>query len=167
MPTTKEQAGSEVREEEDEVESRQEQKDNENQNLERRKRTIKLPKHFKDFEMAHFALNAEAFVEDLPLSLEKAKSKPDYKYWKMAVKEEIECLIKNDAWVLVPKPANVKVLENKWVFRIKRDQHNNVRKYKARLVAKGFMEKQGFDYKETYAPVAKVTTIRILLAIIN
>lgn len=55
----------------------------------------------------------------------------------------------------------------KWVFRIKRNEQGNILKYKTRLVARGFLQQEGFDYNETYAPVARLTTLRTLLAVSN
>lgn len=72
---------------------------------------------------------------------------------------------KNQVWKLVPCPGNVKPLKTKWVFRIKEDENGCAVRYKARLVAKGFLQRPGLDFEETYAPVAKLATIRIILAV--
>lgn len=65
------------------------------------------------------------------------------------------------------RPKNVKIIDNKWVFRLKRHPDDQVKEYKARLVAKGFMQRKSFDYDETYSPVARLATVRTLLAVIN
>lgn len=82
-----------------------------------------------------------------------------------AIKEKISSLNENNTWELVLLPAGRKPIESKWIFKIKRDIHGNVDRYKARLVVKGYAQKKGYDYEETYAPVARLTTLRVLLAI--
>lgn len=64
-------------------------------------------------------------------------------------------------------PSGRKIIDNKWVFRIKRDQDGNIDKYKACFVIKECSQRKGLDYHETYAPVARLTTIRTLLSIVN
>lgn len=135
-------------------------------------RPRKLPSRFADYEMnfdedEHLALSALSYADEVPESLEIAKTRSDYKYWKEAVDEEIKSLTKNNTWTIVERPKDSRLIDSKWVFRLKRDQDGQIKKYKARLVARGFMQKEGFDYEETYAPVARLTTLRTLLAIIN
>lgn len=85
--------------------------------------------------------------------------------WMAAVNEEINSIIENDTWEAVQKPVGAKIITSKWVFSIKTDNDGQPARYKARLVARGFEQKQGIDYEETYAPVAKLSTIRIFLAV--
>lgn len=68
---------------------------------------------------------------------------------------------------MVERPINDKVIDNRWVFRIKRDGDGKVAKYKTRLVAKGFQQTDNFDFSEIYSPVARLETLRILLAVAN
>lgn len=68
-------------------------------------------------------------------------------------------LIENKTWDLVQLSPGRKAIDNKWVFKIKRDQNGNIEKYKARLVIKGCSQRKGLDYDETYAPVARLTTL--------
>ncbi|GJS44657.1 retrovirus-related pol polyprotein from transposon TNT 1-94 [Tanacetum coccineum] len=70
----------------------------------------------------------------------------------------------NDVWELVPQPRNMKIIGTKWVFRNKLDENGIVSRNKARLVAQGYNQQEGIDYDETYAPVARLESIRILLA---
>ncbi|KAG8486732.1 hypothetical protein CXB51_020279 [Gossypium anomalum] len=72
---------------------------------------------------------------------------------------------KNQTWELVPRPANRKVIGVKWVYRAKQNADGSLNKLKARLVVKGFSQKYGLDYLETFAPVARLDTIRLLVAL--
>jgi hypothetical protein len=83
--------------------------------------------------------------------------------WVLAMQEELNNFTKNEVWHLVPCP-NQNVVGTKWVFRNKQDEHGVVTRNKARLVAKGYSQVEGLDFDETYAPVARLESIRILLA---
>jgi histone deacetylase 1/2 len=85
--------------------------------------------------------------------------------WHSAMKEEYEALQKNQTWTLVPLPQHRQAIGCKWVFRIKENPDGSINKYKARLVAKGFHQQQGFDFNETFSPVIKPITIRIILSL--
>jgi hypothetical protein len=79
------------------------------------------------------------------------------------MQEELNNFTRNEVWHLVPRP-NQNVVGTKWVFRNKQDEHGVVTRNKARLVAKGYSQVEGLDFSETYAPVARLELIRILLA---
>lgn len=81
------------------------------------------------------------------------------------MQSEYKTLIDNNTWTLVRKPLSTKIIKNKWVFKVKRDQDGRVEKYKARLVARGDQQRLGVNYEEVYAPVARLETIRTLLAV--
>ena len=78
---------------------------------------------------------------------------------------EMDSLLKNDTWKLVDLPNNRKAIPCKWVSKIKRNEHGYIEKYKARLVAKVFAQKFGIDYNETFAPVTRFSSIRLILAL--
>jgi histone deacetylase 1/2 len=85
--------------------------------------------------------------------------------WKQAMQEEYDALFHNNTWSLVTLPSHRQVIGCKWVFRVKENPDGTVNKYKARLVAKGFHQRQGFDFNETFSPVVKPVTIRLILTI--
>ena len=75
-----------------------------------------------------------------------------------------EALIINDTWTLMPLPPDHKVIGCKWVFKVKLKPNGSLERYKVRLVAKGFQQTLGLDDFETFSPVVKPTTIRIVLS---
>jgi hypothetical protein len=83
--------------------------------------------------------------------------------WVLAIQEELNNFTRNEVWHLVPC-SNQNVVGTKWVFCNKQDEHGVVTRNKARLVAKGYSQVEGLDFDETYAPVARLESIRILLA---
>ena len=80
--------------------------------------------------------------------------------------EEMQSLLENGTWELIEKPEGVKPVPMKWVYEIKRDALGYVEWYKSRSVSKGYLQRQGIDFEEVYAPVSKHTTLRALLAVI-
>ena len=77
----------------------------------------------------------------------------------------MEALQKNDTWELVPLPKGKKAIGCRWVYTVKLKADGSIDKYKAKLVAKGYTQKYRVDYEETFAPVAKINTICILISI--
>ncbi|GKF43866.1 retrovirus-related pol polyprotein from transposon TNT 1-94 [Tanacetum coccineum] len=80
------------------------------------------------------------------------------------MQEELNQFIANDVWELVSQPKNMTMIGTKWVFRNKLDENGVVSRNKARLVAQCYNQQKGIDYDETYAPIARLESIRILLA---
>ncbi|CAM8930112.1 unnamed protein product [Rhodiola kirilowii] len=85
--------------------------------------------------------------------------------WCEAMDKEISALQMNNTWIITDLPENQPLTASKWIFRIKLKSDGSIERYKARLVAKGFTQIEGIDYNETFAPVAKMTTVRCLLAV--
>ncbi|KAD7116530.1 hypothetical protein E3N88_03798 [Mikania micrantha] len=89
----------------------------------------------------------------------------NFPQWRHAMAEEYSALMRNGTWSLVPRVPGSNVVDRKWVYKIKRDQQGHIQRYKARLCAKGFRQQQGIDYSDTFSPVVKATTIRLVLSL--
>ena len=83
--------------------------------------------------------------------------------WRKAIDEELATIQKNKTWELVNLPEGKDVIGLKWVYRTKFKEDGSIQKHKARLVAKGYSQQPGIDFNETFAPVACIETIRIVL----
>ena len=105
-----------------------------------------------------------AFLGD-PSTLGEVLRCEDASKWELAMQEEYAALIAEGTWELAPLPSKRSSVGCKWVFSTKRDALGNVVRYKARLVARGFSQVEGVDFNETFAPVAKFSTIRCIVAI--
>ena len=81
------------------------------------------------------------------------------------MEQEMDAIERNGTWDLVPRPAKWKVIGVKWVFKTKYHSDGSLDKHKARLVAKGYAQRQGIDYDDTFAPTARMATIRTTLAV--
>ncbi|KAL0298517.1 UNVERIFIED_CONTAM: Retrovirus-related Pol polyprotein from transposon RE2 [Sesamum radiatum] len=88
-----------------------------------------------------------------------------HKVWVQAMEEEIKMIEKNNTWELTDRPKDKEVIGVKWIYKTKLNVDGSIQKHKARLVAKGYSQLPGIDYTETFAPVARLDTIRALIAI--
>ncbi|CAL8088305.1 unnamed protein product [Prunus armeniaca] len=98
----------------------------------------------------------------IPTRVEEAFNDPK---WAEAMNIEMEALQKNNTWDIVDLPKGKKHVECRWVFTVKYNADGTVERYKARLVAKGFTQTYGVDCHDTFAPVAKMNTVRVLLSL--
>ncbi|XP_074356820.1 uncharacterized protein LOC141696596 [Apium graveolens] len=117
---------------------------------------------YQDFSSSYYKYLCATVVIPTPYTYQQAAT--DSK-WLAAMKLELHALESNHTWELVPKPAHTHIVDCKWLFKVKYNSDGTVERYKARLVARGFTQTFGLDYFETFAPVAKMTTVRILIAI--
>jgi histone deacetylase 1/2 len=111
------------------------------------------------------AVHFVAEEDVLPKTVEEALSSPQSEFWRAAMDAEMASLLANGTWEMAELPKGYRPIGTRWVFAIKRDGAGNIVRYKARLVAKGFMQREGIDFFETFAPVSKYTTTRVLLAL--
>ncbi|KAK1431533.1 hypothetical protein QVD17_07993 [Tagetes erecta] len=129
------------------------------------KRIIKPPTWLKDYytgyEEEDVACQFALTVAD-PISYEQASK---ISKWQEAMKAEMLAIEKNKTWKLVHLPAGKNLVGVKWLFKTKPGANGEGVKFKARLVAKGYSQQYGVDYQETFAPVARFETIRIILAV--
>ena len=131
-------------------------------------RVRRVPSWMQDYETGEGLseeedLNAMMIhTEADPITFEEAvKSKK----WRDAMNAEIEAIKRNETWELTTLPVGVKTIGVKWVFKTKLNESGEIDKCKARLVAKGYAQQYGVDYTEVYAPVARLDTIRLVIAL--
>lgn len=132
------------------------------------RRSTRQPKAKKyDDYVAYMCTGANQHIIEMdrePVTVQEALSRPDSKKWKEAMENELQSFSENEAWDLVDPPQEASVVGNKWVFKRKVDSVGNVC-YRARLVAKGFTQIEGIDFDETFSPVVRYSTLRLLFAL--
>ncbi|KAJ0433139.1 putative RNA-directed DNA polymerase [Helianthus annuus] len=126
-------------------------------------KSTKLP----DFAYSTYSASFASFIANIhhlsePASYREAVSNP---LWRNVMAEELSALHQTQTWDLVPLPPGKHTVGCRWVYKIKTKSDGSVERYKARLVAKGYSQKYGVDYEETFTPVAKMTTVRTLIAV--
>lgn len=101
-----------------------------------------------------------------PTTYDDAMKSSNKDEWYAAMKDELKSLEDNNTWRLVDAPKGKKIVDNKWVFKIKYRLDGSVERFKARLVARGFTQEYGIDYEEVFSPVVKFTSIRVVLSLV-
>ena len=120
-------------------------------------------------QLADYVLLTEE--EEQPLCLLVAEEPASYneakavKGWCDAMEEEMRSIVDNQTWELCQLPPGHRAIGLKWVYKLKKHAQGAVVKHKARLVAKGYVQWQGIDYEEVFAPVARMDSVRLLIAL--
>ncbi|KAG2987004.1 Retrovirus-related Pol polyprotein from transposon TNT 1-94 [Phytophthora cactorum] len=111
--------------------------------------------------------NAVEAAVDLsePSTFQEAVNGPDQVHWRKAIRAELKSMRLRGVFRAAKLPNGQRAIGTKWVFKIKRKADGSIEKYKARLVAKGFKQKYGIDYTETFSPVVKYVTLRMVIAL--
>lgn len=103
--------------------------------------------------------------DNMPKSYFEALTGANKEEWRQGIEDELRAHEKNNTWSIITRPSDANLLSSKWVFTVKRNESGKITRYKARLVARGFDQQMGRDFFETYSPVAKIESIRTLIAI--
>ena len=114
--------------------------------------------------LARRDLNAELHPTSTgePCSFEEAQWD---EAWRAAMQKEIDSVVHNQTWELVDLPHGYRPIGLKWVYKLKKNEAREVVKHKARLVTRGFVQRAGIDFYEVFAPVARMESVRLLLAL--
>jgi hypothetical protein len=107
----------------------------------------------------------DPLADSNPLTFKEAMLRSDCKPWWEAMVEEIDAIVQYKTWVLANLPPGKKAIPLKWIYKIKRDAKGVLEKYKARIVVRGFAQVAGLDFEETFVPVIRIESIRIIFAI--
>ncbi|KAK1408324.1 hypothetical protein QVD17_39996 [Tagetes erecta] len=149
--------------------------------LRKSSRNTSLPKNLNDFiiegkvkygfekvvNYSKLSKENHCFATSLNKSVEPRSTKEALQdvNWVTAMNKEMEALNRNNTWELVDLPPDRKPIGCKWVFKIKHDPSGEISRYKARLVAKGYSQREGIDFDETFSPVVKMVTIRVVFSL--
>ncbi|GKA84808.1 retrovirus-related pol polyprotein from transposon TNT 1-94 [Tanacetum coccineum] len=117
---------------------------------------------FKGIPHSHIAFLANAFAATDPTSFHQAKT---YDGWIEAMNKELAALEAKETWTLTYLPSGHTTISSKWVYKTKFKPDGSEERKKARLVVRGFNQKEGLDYKHTFSPVAKLATVRVVIAL--
>ncbi|KAH9163017.1 hypothetical protein LEN26_000680 [Aphanomyces euteiches] len=129
----------------------------------------------KGMDEANLALAASFLADEIyhsvymtivePKTIREAQNGPQAEEWRQSMLDEINGIIANGTLEIVERPIGVNVVSHKWVFKIKYDKNHNIEKFKSRMVARGFTQIYGVDYSETFAPVIKHVSVRLIFTL--
>ncbi len=136
----------------------------EEEGLRRSGREKRPPAEWWKVARSNFAAASE---EETPLTHREALAAPDASKWQEAIESELASLERNGTWRVERLPEGRKPIGVKWIFKRKKNGEGKVERWKARCVARGFSQIPGLDFEETHAPVARLTTLRTLIAVAN
>lgn len=129
------------------------------------------PGHLKDYvdpdddpDVANCTIDHFYRVSDSPKTYREAISSPDADQWQAAMETEMSSLVENDTFELVSRPTDREIIGGRWVYNLKLGR-NNEQTHKARYVAKGYAQVEGIDFKETFSPTARMSSVRALVDI--
>ncbi|OWZ02712.1 Integrase, catalytic core protein [Phytophthora megakarya] len=112
-----------------------------------------------------FATPREGDCVKKPTSVEEAMKSLHWHEWEQAMKEELRAILENDTWEVVDISKAGTLISRKWVFKVTFDSRRELERFKARIVAHGFSQKFGIDFIETFAPVLKITSLRLIVVL--
>ena len=155
---------TEATETEEPIQEEGQPQENTQPTLRRSQRQVSMPKYLEDYvllaeEESEYLLSV---INEEPWDYAEAKETQE---WREACEDEIASIEKNKTWDLVELPQGAKPIGLKWVFKLKKNAEGNINKYKARLVAKGYVQRHGIDFDEVFAPVARIETVRFIIAL--
>jgi hypothetical protein len=129
-------------------------------------RSHRLPQRYRDTAAIARRVDCENAIETTaPRTFAEATQGKQARHWKTAIQEHLQSLEANHTWDVVDRPDDTNCIDTKWVFKVKTLPNKQLDKYKARLCAKGFTQQHGIDYFDTFAPVVRMESLRILLAL--
>ncbi|KAL4591583.1 hypothetical protein LXL04_004552 [Taraxacum kok-saghyz] len=132
----------------------------------RRSQRSRRPTNFDDYITYLNEADLDIGKENDPITYSDAMTYDQSSKWNEAMIDELNSMEKNDVWELVELPNGCKPVGCKWVFKTKLDPNGNIERYKARLVAKGYTQKKGIDFQETFSPVSRKDSLRIVMALV-
>ena len=156
---------SEEEEKENEVQSNEDDHEETEPILRRSERQSTTPRYLDDYILLMEELETEKIllmINEEPWDWNEAKNE---RVWRDACEDEVASIKKNKTWTLVDLLSGYKAIGLKWVFKLKRNADGSVNKHKARLVAKGYVQREGIDFEEVFAPVARLETVRAIIAL--
>ena len=110
-------------------------------------------------------INNEHVNEPDPITVKQAMESPNYKHWQEAMEHEMDSMAKHSVFSKVPRPKDGRIIKSGWVFKSKKGPNGEILKYRARFIVKGYSQVAGIDFDQTYSPVIRFDSIRVVLAL--